>query len=98
MSRISIGAANANGEFVPAEFPAPRAKFGKGLLSWCIYQMVAGGQNMSRILADFAKLLGLEIAIASAYRFREAISISYRHLSSVIFRNIMSSSGNYPRC
>ena len=35
-----------NRKFIPDGFPTTRTKFGKGLLSWCMYQMIVGGQNM----------------------------------------------------
>ena len=33
-----------NYEFIPDGFPENRTHFGKGLICWCIYQMVVGGQ------------------------------------------------------
>ena len=52
-------------EFVPDEFPATKSKFGKGLESWCMYQMIVGGQNMARIRVGLKRLFGLELAYAS---------------------------------
>jgi hypothetical protein len=67
-----------NSKFIPAGFPTVRTKFGKGLVSWCMYQMFVGGQNMSRIRDGVAKLFGIEIDISCIYGFKQSITFRYR--------------------
>jgi predicted RecB family nuclease len=80
-----------NREFVPDGFPTIRSKFGTGLISWCMYQMIVGGQNMARIRLGLAKLFGLDIDRPSVYRFKETISYHYTHLYNEIFKTLLGS-------
>ena len=82
-------------EFLPDEFPATRSKFGKGLVSWCIYQMIVGGQNIARIRVGLMRLYGLEIANATVYRFKEAVAYHLYRLRSDILTKIMASAVVY---
>ena len=69
-------------KFIPDGFPKIRSKFGKGLVIWCAYQMVIGGQNMSRSKRGLRPYLGLGSAClpytASRKRYRSITSGSMR--------------------
>jgi hypothetical protein len=80
-----------NRKFIPNGFPTTRSKFGKGLISWCMYQMVVGGQNMSRIRIGLSTLFGLNIDVPTIYRFKETISFHYAHLYDEILKTLLSS-------
>jgi predicted RecB family nuclease len=78
-------------EFTPDGFPTTRTKFGKGLLSWCMYQMIVGGQNMLRIRGGLARMFGIELEVPSIYNFKQSISLHYAHLYDEMSRTIMNS-------
>ena len=80
-----------NRNFIPDGFPIIRAKFGKGLISWCMYQMVVGRQNMSRIRIALRTLFGLHIDISTIYSFKETISFHYLNSYDEILKTLLSS-------
>jgi predicted RecB family nuclease len=80
-----------NNKFIPAGFPAIWTKFGKGLVSWCMYQMLVGGQNMARVRAGVAKLFGIELNIPAIYNFKQTIAFRYRQAHDEILKRLMSS-------
>jgi predicted RecB family nuclease len=80
-----------NRKFIPDGFPKIWTKFGKGLLSWCMYQIIVGGQNMMRIRAGLAKMFGIYLEVPSIYNFKRSISLHYREAYDNILKNIMNS-------
>jgi hypothetical protein len=56
-----------------------------------MYQMVVGGQNMSRIRVGVAKLFGLELNVACINGFKQAISLHYKQSYSKILDDLLSS-------
>ena len=49
--------------FVPISFQRCRKmpKYGRGVISWCIYQLLVGGQNLNRIQRSLLDLFGLRL-------------------------------------
>ncbi len=80
-----------NCRFIPDGFPKNRTRFGKGLLCWCIYQMVVGGQNLLRIRDSLAKMFGIVLTVSVIYRFKESIALRYSQLYDNLAKGIMSS-------
>jgi predicted RecB family nuclease len=80
-----------NRKFIPDGFPTTRTRFGKGLLCWCMYQMIVGGQNMLRIRGGLARMFGIELEVPSIYDFKQSISLHYAHLYDQMFGTILNS-------
>jgi predicted RecB family nuclease len=64
--------------FIHAEFPQVTTKYGRGLISWCIYQNVACGQNMLRVRKVLAEVFKLRIVQPQMYRFKTAVAEHYQ--------------------
>jgi hypothetical protein len=64
--------------FTHPEFPQVTTKYGRGLISWCIYQNVACGQNMLRVRKVLAEVFNLRICQPSLYRFKAAVAEHYQ--------------------
>jgi DNA-directed RNA polymerase subunit RPC12/RpoP len=61
-------------EFIPEGFPNIKSKFGRGLVSWCMYQTVVGGQNMLNVRAGLIRLFGINLPYATMYRFKTSVA------------------------
>ena len=61
-------------QFVPTAFQRHRKlpKYGRGLISWCLYQLLIGGQNINRVHRSLLELFGLQIPNGSVYLFKRA--------------------------
>jgi predicted RecB family nuclease len=64
--------------FTHPEFPQVTTKYGRGLISWCIYQNVACGQNMLRVRKVLAEVFNLRICQPSLYRFKAVVAEHYQ--------------------
>jgi predicted RecB family nuclease len=64
--------------FTHPDFPQVTTKYGRGLISWCIYQSVACGQNMLRVRKVLADVFNLRICQPSLYRFKAAVAEHYQ--------------------
>jgi hypothetical protein len=62
--------------FVPISFQRCRRmpKYGRGVISWCIYQLLVGGQNLNRIQRTLLDLFDLRLPNAMAYLFNGAVA------------------------
>jgi predicted RecB family nuclease len=69
--------------FAHPEFPQASTKYGRGLISWCIYQHIAGGQNILRIRKGLREVFKLPISQPQLYRFKTAVA---EHYHSTYFR------------
>ena len=49
-------------------------KYGRGVISWCIYQLLVGGQNLNRIQRSLLDLFGLRLPNTIAYLFKGAVA------------------------
>jgi hypothetical protein len=84
-----------NHKFIPDGFPKTRTIFGKGLLCWCMYQMVVGGQNMLRIRECLARIFWIKLQVPTIYNFKESLSFHYRSLYNGILKGLLNSNVLY---
>jgi predicted RecB family nuclease len=71
------------------EFPQVTTKYGRGLISWCIYQNVACGQNMLRVRKVLAEVFKLQIGQPQMYRFKRAVAEHYQATYTRILDEIL---------
>jgi predicted RecB family nuclease len=79
-----------NHKFIPDGFPRTRTPFGKGLLCWCMYQMIIGGQNMLRIREGLATLFGIKLQVPSIYNFKQSMALHYKMLYNEILQELLT--------
>jgi Transposase IS66 family len=82
-------------KFIPNGFPKTRTPFGKGLLCWCMYQMIIGGQNMLRIREGLANIFGIKLQVPTIYNFKQSIAWHYKQLYDDILQNLLNSAVLY---
>jgi predicted RecB family nuclease len=75
--------------FTNPEFPQVTTKYGRGLISWCIYQNVACGQNMLRVRKVLGEVFKLRIGQPQMYRFKTAAGNHYRARYAKILDEIL---------
>ena len=78
--------------FIPKGVPDGKTKYGHGLMCWCVYQNVVGGQNVLRIRRGLADIFGLDVARPSIYRFKAAVAEFLQPLAEKILANVLQSS------
>jgi hypothetical protein len=63
-------------QFLPAAIRDHRKppKYGRGLVSWCMYQLLVGGQSINRIHRSLADLFGLSVPNTAVYLFKRAVA------------------------
>jgi predicted RecB family nuclease len=78
--------------FVSANFEQHRKepKYGSGLISWCIYQLLIGGQNVNRIHRSLYDLFGLSVPNGSVYKFKRAAASFYKGQYEKILKTILA--------
>jgi hypothetical protein len=76
------------GIFTHPEFPRVTTKYGRGLVSWCVYQNVACGQIMLRVRKVLAEVFNLSLRAAQLYRFKTAVAEHYRPRYALILMNL----------
>jgi hypothetical protein len=78
--------------FVPAAFLRLRKlpRYGRGLISWCIYQLLIGGQNLNRVHRSLLDLFGLPIPKTSVYLFKRAVAAYFKLGYENILRDLLS--------
>jgi predicted RecB family nuclease len=64
--------------FVHESFPNARNKYGRDLASWCIYQIVACGQNMLQVRKVLREVFRLPLGPQQFYRFKTAVADYFR--------------------
>jgi predicted RecB family nuclease len=84
-----------NQKFIPDGFPKTRTSFGKGLVCWCMYQMVVGEQNMLRIREGLARVFGVQLQVPTIYNFKQSVSWHYKTLYNEILIKLLSSPALY---
>jgi predicted RecB family nuclease len=75
--------------FSHPEFPQVISKYGRGLVSWCIYQNIVGGQNMHRLGKVLAEVFKLPLAPHQLYRFKTAVADSYQAAYAHVLAEIL---------
>jgi Transposase IS66 family/RNase_H superfamily len=81
--------------FVPSGFPDAKTKFGRGLMSWCMYQTVVGGQNMQRVHEGLHRLFGLVLPYATLYRFKASVADYYADAEKEVLSALVAGSKLY---
>jgi Transposase IS66 family/RNase_H superfamily len=82
-------------KFIPAGFPNVKSKFGRGLVSWCMYQTLVGGQNMLNVRAGLARLFGIDVPYATMYRFKTIVANYYAEAREAILPSLVNGSKLY---
>lgn len=79
-------------KFVPAAFQKCRTlpKYGRGLISWCIYQMMIGGQNINRVHRSLLELFNISVPNGSVYKFKKTVSAYFRRGYEKIQKDVLS--------
>jgi predicted RecB family nuclease len=75
--------------FTHPDFPQVTSKYGRGLVSWCIYQNLVGGQNMHRVKRVLAEVFKLPLRPGLLYRFKTAVADYYRPAYARILEEIL---------
>jgi predicted RecB family nuclease len=78
-------------KFIPDGYPKTRTPFGKGLMFWCMYQMVVGEQNMLRIREGLGRMFGIKLQVPTIYGFKQSISFHYRARYNEILSELLNS-------
>jgi predicted RecB family nuclease len=78
--------------FAHPDFPQVTTKYGRGLVSWCIYQNIVGGQNMHRVGKVLAEVFKLSLPTGLLYRFKTAVAEHYRATYARILEEILKGS------
>ena len=62
--------------FLPAAVRGQRKspRYGRGLIGWCVYQLLIGGQNLNRVHRSLWDLFGLSIPKTVVYNFKRAVA------------------------
>jgi hypothetical protein len=68
-----------------------RQKYGRGLMSWCVYYNVAFGLNMLRVHKSVEDIFGLRIADKQLYRWKSYVAAAYHSLCAEILQHILNS-------
>src|SRR5262249_42593567 len=71
--------------FTHPEFPQVKTKYGRGLISWCIYQNVACRQNMLQVRRVLAEVFNLRLGQPQMERVKTA---GAGHYQAGVARNL----------
>jgi predicted RecB family nuclease len=77
--------------FIPTGVPPAGSKFGWGLSSWCLYNYIVAGQNLSRVTAGLGHLFQLTVPQPTVHRFKEYVADHYRQYSRGLFSELIKS-------
>src|SRR5215471_707724 len=77
--------------FVPISFQQCRKmpKYGRGVISWRIYQLLVGGQNLNRIQRTLLDLFGLRLPNTVAYLFKGAVAEYFKTGYEKILKDLL---------
>jgi hypothetical protein len=67
------------------------SKFGWGLASWCLYNHLVAGQNLSRVTVGLGHLFRLSVPQPTVHRFKEYVADHYRHYCRDLFSELRKS-------
>jgi predicted RecB family nuclease len=67
-------------QFLPAAVRGHQKppKYGRGVVSWCMYQLLIGGQNMHRIHRSLTDIFGVSISKSSVYLFKKTAATYFK--------------------
>jgi hypothetical protein len=80
-----------NTTFLPTGVPPVGSKFGWGLASWCLYNHLVAGQNLSRVTVGLGHLFRLSVPQPTVHRFKEYVADHYRHYCRDLFSELRKS-------
>ena len=75
--------------FTHPDFPQVATKYGRGLVSWCVYQNLVGGQNLHRVRRVLAEVFKVPLRASLLYRFKTAVADYYRPAYARILEEIL---------
>jgi hypothetical protein len=80
--------------FSPVRFQRYRRmpKYGEGLVIWCVYQLLIGGQNIHRIHRSLEDLFGLSIPKTSVYKFKRSAACFYEKEYRKLLESLLAGS------
>jgi predicted RecB family nuclease len=79
--------------FVPEGVPPGRAtKYGKGLVTWCIYNNVVCGQNMLRVRQALNDIFDLDIPQPTIFRFKSSLRETLQPIYDRILAHLLKGS------
>jgi hypothetical protein len=80
--------------FRPVRFRRYRRipKYGEGLVIWCVYQLLIGGQNIHRIHRSLKDLFGLSIPKTSVYKFKRSAACFYEKEYQKLLESLLAGS------
>jgi hypothetical protein len=64
-------------------------KYGRGVISWCIYQLLVGGQNLNRIQRSLLDLFGLRLPNTMVYLFKGAVAEYFKTGYEKILKDLL---------
>lgn len=77
--------------FAHPDFPQVTTKYGRGLISWCVYQNIVGGQKMHRVRKGLAEVFKISLRDSLLYRFKTAVAEYFRAAYARILEEILKS-------
>jgi len=78
--------------FLPERFLQHRRtpRYGRGLICWCIYQLLVCGQNIYRIHRSLHDLFGLSVPTGAVYDFKHTVALFYRNQYQNLRKSIIA--------
>jgi predicted RecB family nuclease len=67
-----------------------RARYGHGLMCWCVYHNIVAKQSMLSVFRGLKDIFDLDIGTNDVYRFRSTLSSYYNDLSKEILAAILN--------
>jgi uncharacterized protein YprB with RNaseH-like and TPR domain len=64
---------SCSASFVPIGLPDGSTKYGHGLVSWCVYNHIIGGQTMLRVQRGLSDVFHLKIPHTAIWRFKKTV-------------------------
>jgi len=79
-----------NATFMSPDLPHHFAKWGDGIMAWCVYQNVMCNQNMWRVRQSVKQVFGIDLPNIT-YRFRASVADRFRQLTDRILAELIRS-------
>jgi len=78
--------------FHPVDFPGGRFRYGEGLIAWCLYSNVIGGQNLSKVKDTLFDVFGLTVSLPTVQRFKARLVEQLFGMAEVLQDELISGS------
>lgn len=86
---VSIKCSQCKKESIAEMYKTIQSKYGHGLISYVIYQMLVNGISLERIAQNLSDLFGLSIASSTLYSFKTIAANYYRESYQNLYSNIL---------